>query len=153
MAAQLTRRDAIRTVAAVAGGAMVAGLPQSASAIEPIARGGGPKFKFSLAGYSYRDLFKANNKFAKEALTLEDFIEDCAKMGLEGTELTSYYFPKPLDKGDYLLGLRAKCFKLGLAVSGTAVGNDFCHPAGPQRTQQIQAVEDWIDVAAILGAR
>ncbi len=131
---------------------MVAGLPQSASAIEPIARGAGPKFKFSLAGYSYRDLFKPNNKFAKEALTLDDFVEDCAKMGLEGTELTSYYFPKPLDKGDYLLGLRAKCFRLGLAVSGTAVGNDFCHPAGPQRTQQIQAVEEWIDVAAILGA-
>ena len=53
---------------------------------------------------------------------------------------------------EYLLGLRAKCFKLGLAVSGTAVGNDFCHSPGPQRTQQIQSVKDWIDAAAILGA-
>jgi sugar phosphate isomerase/epimerase len=150
MAAQLSRRDLIRSAAAV-GGALALGVVRPATAIEPITRNGKPKFSFSLAGYSYRDLFKPNNKFAKEALTLDDFIDDCAKLGLEGTELTSYYFPKPLES-DYLLHLRAKCFKLGLAVSGTAMGNDFCHSPGPQRTQQIQAAKDWIDAAGILGA-
>ena len=63
--------------------------PARLPAIEPIERHGGPKFKFSLAAYSYRDLLTGKTP----QLTLDDFIDDCAKMQLEGTELTSYYFP------------------------------------------------------------
>jgi sugar phosphate isomerase/epimerase len=151
---KLTRRDAFKVGAVAAGAsaiAMALGDVKSAQAIEPIQRGGTPKFKFSLAGYSYRDLFKPNNKFSKEALTLHDFVSDCAKMQLEGTEPTSYYFPTPVT-GEYLVDLRRHCFRLGLDISGTAVGNDFCHPDGPERTKQIASVKQWIDHAAVLGA-
>ena len=41
---------------AVAGTAATALVPARLPAIEPIERHGGPKFKFSLAAYSYRDL-------------------------------------------------------------------------------------------------
>ena len=88
------RRAFLRDTALIAGGAVgtVAGalFPRPAAAIEPVQRNGTAKFKFSLAGYSYRDLLTGN----PPKLTLDDFIADCAKMGLEGTELTSYYFPK-----------------------------------------------------------
>jgi sugar phosphate isomerase/epimerase len=149
----LTRRRAIVSGAAAIVGAMGVAVirPRTAKSIDPVARSNGSKFKFSLAGYSYRDLFKPNNKFAKEALTLHDFASDCAKMQLEGTELTSYYFPSPVTN-EYLTDLRRHCFRLGLDVSGTAVGNDFCHPAGPQRDRQIASVKEWIDHAAVLGA-
>jgi sugar phosphate isomerase/epimerase len=125
------------------------GLPWAtrASAIEPITRNGAAKFKFSLAAYSYRDLLTG----ASPQLTLADFIDDCAKMGLDGTELTSYYFPTPANEG-YLLDLKQRCFRLGLDVSGTAVGNDFCFPAGKERDAQIAMVKEWIDRAAVLGA-
>jgi len=146
----LTRRRAMITGAA--GALAVAAMgAQKTRAIEPIARVGGSKFKFSLAGYSYRDLFKPNNKYAKEALTLYDFAGDCAKMQLEGTELTSYYFPTPVTN-EFLADLRRHCFRLGLDVSGTAVGNDFCQPAGEGRDRQIASVKQWIDHAAVLGA-
>ncbi|MEX2141755.1 MAG: sugar phosphate isomerase/epimerase family protein [Pirellulales bacterium] len=153
MSNSCTRREALITGAAtlVGGVAMKLGAPQRAEAIEPIARGGRPKFKFSLAGYSYRDLFKPNNRFAKEALTLHEFADDCAKMQLEGTELTSYYFP-PTVTNEYLTELRRHCFRLGLDVSGTAVGNDFCHPAGERRDREIASVKRWTDHAAVLGA-
>lgn len=118
----------------------------SAGAIEPLVRNGAAKFKFSLAAYSYRGLFKGEN-----ALTLNDFVSDCARFGLDGTELTSYYFPADTN-ADYLRALARHCFRLGLDVSGTAVGNDFGHPAGPERTKQIDGVKKWIDFAAILGA-
>jgi sugar phosphate isomerase/epimerase len=149
----LTRRRAVISGAAAIVGAMGVAVirPRTAKSIDPVARSNGSKFKFSLAGYSYRDLFKPNNKFAKEALTLHDFASDCAKMQLEGTELTSYYFPSPVTN-EYLTDLRRHCFRLGLDVSGTAVGNDFCHPAGPQRDRQIASVKEWIDHAAVLGA-
>ena len=146
MSSACTRREAFITA-----GVTLLGAAHSAKAIEPIARGGRPKFKFSLAGYSYRDLFKPNNKFAKEALTLHDFANDCAKMQLEGTELTSYYFPSPVTD-EYLAGLRRHCFRLGLDVSGTAVGNDFCHPPGQRRDREIASVKSWIDHSAMLGA-
>jgi sugar phosphate isomerase/epimerase len=126
---------------------VTAALASTASAIEPIPRNGQPKFKFSLAAYSYRDLLKADSV----KLTLTDFIDDCAKFGLEGTELTSYYFPKNTTP-EYLRTLRRQCFRLGLDVSGTAVGNDFGHPPGEKRSTEIANVKTWIEFAEILGA-
>ena len=122
-------------------------VPAQLWAIEPIERHGGPKFKFSVAAYSYRDLL--NGKTAETQL--DDFIDDCANMQLEGTELTSYYFPPDVDP-DYLRQIKNLTFRLGLDISGTAVGNDFCHPAGPKRDEQIALVKRWIDYAEILGA-
>lgn len=144
MHAPSSRRQFL-TSAAVATSA--AALAPVARAIEPIARTGKPKFKFSLAAYSYRDLFNAK----EDKLTLQDFINDCAKFDLEGTELTSYYFPSPITP-EYLRSLRKQCFQLGLDISGTAVGNDFGHPHGEKRAAEIEKVKRWIDHAEILGA-
>ena len=117
-------------------------------AIDPIKRNGEAKFKYSLAAYSYRNLLKGD----KAELTLHDFIDDCAAFGLEGTELTSYYFPEKVT-AEYLLGLKEHCFRLGLSISGTAVGNDFGHPTGdPKRQEQIDYVKTWVDYAAVMGA-
>jgi sugar phosphate isomerase/epimerase len=141
---QSTRRQFLGKTAA----GLAAGLAcRAAQAIEPIKRDGKSFFKFSLAAYSYRDLLTA--KPAK--FTLDDFIGDCAKMGLDGTELTSYYFP-PDPSGEYLRHLKQLCFQLGLDVSGTAVGNDFCHPPGKQRDAEIRDVKRWVDHAQTLGA-
>lgn len=139
-----TRRTFLgATGAALAGGA----LSRPAAAIEPIQRPGAAKFKFSLAAYSYRDLLAGENP----SLTLADFIDDCAKMGLDGTELTSYYFP-PNPTPEYLRELKRQTFRLGLDISGTAVGNDFCHPSGAERDKQIALVKQWVDRAELLGA-
>ena len=116
-------------------------------AIEPIARNGKPRFGFSLAAYSYRSLLKG--KPAK--LTMADFVDDCAKFQLDATELTSYYFPAEVTD-EYIYGLKQHCFKQGLDISGTAVGNDFGHPEGEQRQAQIAHVKKWIDYAEKLGA-
>ena len=118
-----------------------------ARAIEPIRRNGVPRFKFSLAAYSYRDLLTGN----APRLTLADFIADCAKLGLDGTELTSYYFPKTVTP-EFLRGVKKQCFELGLDISGTAVGNDFGMRDTAKRQEQIAMVKRWVDYAEILGA-
>ncbi|MEX2113302.1 MAG: sugar phosphate isomerase/epimerase family protein [Pirellulales bacterium] len=142
------KRSALTSAAALTGW-YAGGGGATAHAIEPIQRNGHSFFKFSLAAYSYRDLLNA--KSPESRLTLEDFIADCAKMNLQGTELTSYYFPEnPTD--EYLCSLKQLCFRLGLDVSGTAVGNDFCFPPGEERDRQIADVKRWIDRAAVLGA-
>ncbi|MGD9645922.1 MAG: sugar phosphate isomerase/epimerase family protein [Pirellulales bacterium] len=124
----------------------IVGAPR-ATAIEPIQRQGEPAFRFSLAAYSYRDLLAGK----QSKMTMEDFVVACAKLPLEGTELTSYYFPKEITP-DYLRGLKQLCFRLGLDISGTAVGNEFCLPPGAKRDEQIAHVKRWIEYAEILSA-
>jgi sugar phosphate isomerase/epimerase len=74
-----------------------------------------------------------------------------ADMALDGVEPTSYYFP-PNVNVDYLNRLKLHDFTLGLDVSGTAVGNNFCLPPGPERDEQIASVLRWIDRADALNA-
>jgi sugar phosphate isomerase/epimerase len=143
----LLGHTAIATAAA-ASGLAAALCPRRGSAIEPIARDvTKPKYKLTLAGYSYRKLLTGQDP----ECTLEDFVRDCAKFGLEGTEPTSYYFPQPVTD-EYLCQLKATAFRLGLSISSTAVGNNFCLPPGEARDQQIADVKKWIDHASVLGA-
>lgn len=130
---------------AAAGAGVIHATP--ARAIEPIARTPGSHFKFSLAAYSYRDLLKGKTP----KLTLKAFVEDCAKFGLDGTELTSYYFP-PNPSREFLRQIKAYAFCRGLDVSGTAVGNDFCFPPGKRRDAEIANVKRWVEYADMMDA-
>lgn len=142
---KLNRRQLLQLSAASA--ALVAGKNSLGSAPDKVQRNGTPKFKFSLAAYSYRSLLSGK----EPKLTMSDFIADCAKFGLEGTELTSYYFPNPSSK--YLRQLKRESFLLGLSISGTAVGNDFGHPKGSaKRQEQIAHVKRWVDHAEVMSA-
>jgi len=142
----IARRDFLRAAAVGSAGVLLSS-PGLATAIEPIQRPGTPNFLFSLAAYSYRNLLQG-----KEAsMTLSDFARDAADMGLDGVELTSYYFPTPITPA-YLRNLKGECFRLGLDVSGTAVGNDFGLREGPGREQAIAQVKQWAEYAEMLGA-
>jgi sugar phosphate isomerase/epimerase len=141
------RRFISNTAAATFSACGMGAFAHRTAAIEPIKRNGSPRFKFSLAAYSYRDLLMGNSP----KLSLADFVDDCAKMNLDGTELTSYYFPEPATN-DYFCNLKQQCFRLGLDVSGTAVGNDFGFPPGDAREEQIASVKRWIEHAEVLGA-
>ena len=157
--ANTNRRGFLSTAAAAAAGLATSSLVDernAARAIAPVARLEGAKFKFSLAAYSYRNFLvnyrgKEVAKPKAETLTLEQFITDAAKFACDGVELTSYYIP-PDASPEYLRSLKAQCFKLGLDVTGTAVGNDFTAPAGEKRDSEIALVKRWVDNAEILGA-
>lgn len=149
MTQRMERRRFLRQSVQILGaaGCAATGLPRLAAAIGPIERVGEPQFKLSLAAYSYRRLLEGDNP----TLKLADFIDDCARFGLQGTELTSYYMPEqPSD--DYLSGLKAQAFRLGLDISGTAIRNELCYPAGEQRSAELEHVKRWIDYAEKLDA-
>src|SRR5262249_19710511 len=71
---------------------------------------------------------------------------------LDAVEPTSYYFPDPVTP-EYLHQLRRRAFLLGLGISGTAVGNIFTHPPGPQLDKEIAHVKQWVDQAVGRSAR
>jgi sugar phosphate isomerase/epimerase len=132
----------------------LAAAPTLLRAAEPIARTGRPFFKLSLAAYSFDRHLPRNwprPRASEDSMSLMDFVDFCAQMDLDGAELTSYYFPAEITP-TYLLSLKERCFRLGLDVSGTAIGNDFCVAEGPEREFQLEMTRRWIDYAAEIGA-
>ena len=152
----MQRRDFIRsTVAAASLGGLLAAeenAVRAASAPVPGAslvkdRVDGSSLQLSLAAYSFRRELSGK----KPTMTLERFVDYCAEQELQATELTEYYFR---DKSPgYICALRRRACVNGLAISGSPLGNDFCHPPGPARDKQIAHVKAWIDVAALLGSQ
>ncbi len=118
-----------------------------AGAIPPIGRTRPSHLKLSVAAYSYRQYLTSK----PPTMDLFGFVDLAADMGLDAVEPTSYYFPANVDEA-YLGRLKLHAFKLGLDISGTAVGNNFCKPPGADREKEIAHVRRWIDLAAALDA-
>lgn len=132
--------------AALAAAAPLA-LSRTARAIDPIGRTRPSHLKLSVAAYSYRDSLAG----PKKSMDMFDFVDLAADMALDAVEPTSYYFPPDAD-ADYFHRLKQHAFLLGLDISGTAVGNNFCLPPGPERDEQLALVRTWVDRAAELDA-
>ena len=116
-----TRRQFLH--GSLAAGTALAVGAGSAPAIEPIRRAGKSHLKLSIAAYSFNRHLNLKGK-SKPTMNLDDFIDFAVAQNLEAVELTAYYFPRTTP--DYLAHLKGKCTRLGLDVSGTAVGNNFC---------------------------
>ena len=136
-----------RSAVALAG---LAAARPAAAMIGPLGRTRPSHLKLSLAAYSLRDHLQAKDG-NKPRMDLFGFVEYAADRGIDGVELTSYYFPPDVTP-DYLHRLKQRAFALGLDVSGTSVGNDFCLPPGPKRDATMALVRTWVDRAADLDA-
>jgi sugar phosphate isomerase/epimerase len=133
----------------VAGAGLALGT-SAVRAIDPIKRSGKAPLKLSLAAYSFNRQLRLNAK-PKPEMTLDDFIDFAADTGLPAVELTQYYFPKTTT--EYLAHLKGKCTRLGLDVSGTAVGNDFCVADPLAMYRQIETVKRWVEHTSRLGGK
>jgi sugar phosphate isomerase/epimerase len=100
--------------------------------------------RLGCCAYSYRDLLKGGE------WTLEEFVRTCCELGLDGVELTSYYFPTT--ERPYLNDLKRCCAELGLHIAGTAVGSNFCKADAAERHEQVEMTKEWINHSAVLGA-
>jgi sugar phosphate isomerase/epimerase len=52
----------------------------------------------------------------------------------------------------YLNDLKRRAFKLGIAITGTGVRNNFAQADKEKRAADVQLAKDWIEVAAKIGA-
>lgn len=139
----LSRRQFLATGAGLTAAGRLA-------AIEPIPRPGSSHLKVSLAAYSFNKLLDLR-KGAAPQMTLERFAELAAQWGLDAIEATAYYFPETTPA--YLAKLKGHCTRLGLDISGAAVGNNFCVPEADKLKQQIADVKAWTEHASRLGAK
>ncbi len=100
--------------------------------------------KLSCAGYTFDTYFR------KKGLTLEQYVDVCADMRLDGVELTQYYFPETGNA--YLNRLKRQLLRRGLAVAGAAIGGSFCLASPDERKQHIAFTKEWLDISLRLGA-
>jgi sugar phosphate isomerase/epimerase len=142
----MNRRSFIRNSALV--------LPGTLLGRGPVERTGSPNLKLSLAAYSFRNQFKwfknRRNKNGGE-MTLHHFVDYCANQRIPAAEITTYFF-EPEVREDALLGLRLHAQNRGVALSGTAIGNNFSIGKGLLLDKQISETKAWIDKTALLGA-
>jgi sugar phosphate isomerase/epimerase len=128
-----------------------------AGAIEPFARKGSARLMSGLAAYSLRQYFLGDLQRrvapapAEKGIDIFGFIDFCAELGCDATELTGYFLPKDLT-GDVLQRIRRHAFLRGIAISGTAIANEFISGTKEERAAQIGHVKQWIDHAVRLGA-
>jgi sugar phosphate isomerase/epimerase len=106
------------------------------------------RMKLSIAAYSFRDTLPHDGK--KGTITLLDLCDMAAGWGLDAIEPTAYYFES--EEKEYLHALKRKAFLLGLDISGTAVGNNFCHIDEAKHREQIDYTKRWIDHAVEFSA-
>lgn len=138
-----------REFLATAAGSGLA-LAMGASAMQPIQRSGPAVLKLGLAAYSLRQYLTAAAG-TQGAIDLIGFLDYCKKIGVGGAELTSYYFPTEVTL-QYLNALKRHAHMAGLTISGGAIRNDYCQPAGEKLNADMAHTEQWINHYAELGA-
>jgi sugar phosphate isomerase/epimerase len=143
-----TRRQFFQST--LAAGAGLAWSIGSTGAIEPIVRSGKSRIRLSIAAYSYRKYLDLKIK-PKPPMTLDDFIDQAAAMELDAVEPTAYYFAETTPA--YLAHLKGHCTRLGLDVSGTAVGNNFCRSDPAKLKAEIASVKQWVEHTSRLGGK
>lgn len=125
-------------------------------AAEPLRPAGKARLIPSLAAYSLRQFFtgELQKRIAPEpqerGIDLFGFIDYCATLGC-AAELTGYFLPKDLS-GDVLQRIRRHAFLRGVAISGSAIGNNFALPLGSARDAEIAKAKEWIDSSVKIGA-
>lgn len=144
------RRQALKLLAS--GSASALAIP-SASAQQPPLRIR-PRIKgLSMTTYSMKPHMRWWwGKETEGKLEIADFLEYAAQQGLDGVELTSYFFKDPVVNSD-LHEIKRRAYLLGLNITGGAMGNNFSHPPESDVTkEQMAYFQKWVDHFATLGA-
>ncbi|MEN8228430.1 MAG: sugar phosphate isomerase/epimerase family protein [Bacteroidota bacterium] len=102
----------------------------------------------ALNAYSF------NKPLLDGRMSLEELFRLARKTGFAGVDLTAYYiqgYPEvPEDK--VLFKIKKMAFRLGLAISGTGVRNNFALSNPIEHADNIDLVKQWIVAASKLGA-
>ena len=134
-----TAAPAVIVAPALAHGAQFA-TPMSMATGTPA----GPRLLTGCCAYSYSKLLKAGE------MTMEDVIRKAVELGIDGVDMTAYWF-KSTDPA-YLASLRHLAFKNGVCFSGAATGASTVQAEASKRAQVLEEIKKWIDVTESLGA-
>lgn len=148
----LDRRRLLRT--ALIAPFVAKGLSARAFELPSIPRVGGPYLKPALNVYSFLEPLNANLKDPKTGIDLFGVCEFAANLNIDAVDLTGYFFPgyPKAPDASFLNRIKRHTHRLGLDISGTGVRNDFATADKDVREAGVKLTQEWIEVAARLGA-
>ncbi|MDD2431415.1 MAG: sugar phosphate isomerase/epimerase [Firmicutes bacterium] len=87
----------------------------------------------------------------KKEISFKEWIRLCGEhFRLDGVELLSSHFES--EEPEYLLDIKNLCTELGLTISCVSAENNFTTADEEELSKEIEKVNAWIDIAALLGA-
>ncbi|MBN3520254.1 sugar phosphate isomerase/epimerase [Algoriphagus lutimaris] len=138
------RRNIVRSLALTP---LVVGThsPFTNSSIKPLTQ---TRIQYSINAYSF------NSQLRNGEMTFLDMMEFAAEIGMNGVDLTGYYFDSYPDvpQNSELFQLKKKALELGLNISWTGVRNNFVNPDAAGRAADRELIRKWLTVSSSLGA-
>ncbi|MCK5692124.1 MAG: sugar phosphate isomerase/epimerase, partial [Bacteroidales bacterium] len=100
-----------------------------------------------LNAYSFNSLLRSGE------MSLEQLFRFTKDTGFQGVDLTAYYIPGYPDvpADEVLYKIKRMAFRMGLALTGTGVRNNFTLADPERRKQEKQLVRNWVIAASKLG--
>jgi L-ribulose-5-phosphate 3-epimerase len=120
--------------------------PLAAAALNaaPETAAGKGRLRSAICAYSYR------NELGKKSMSYEDLVRKASEWGVEGLDLTVYWFPSTEDS--FLLPLKRLAYRAGVELYSISVRTNMCQPTADLQQKEITELRKWIDVAGKLGA-
>jgi sugar phosphate isomerase/epimerase len=128
------RRSFLATLPVAAAPAFPAPAPPSNKA----------RLRSAICAYSFRDAL------GKKTMTYDDLVHLAVETGVDGLDLTVYWFPST--GADFLMPLRRLAYRNGVEIYSISVRTNMCQPTPELRDKELADVKKWVDVAAALGA-
>lgn len=132
----MRRRDLLGMAPALAGVAALGGAAR--------AKARPARFRTAICAYSFRKELKEGS------LAYKDLVAMAVEQNIDGLDLTVYWFPNTGD--EFLLGLKNFAYRNGVEIYSISVRTEMTRPTAEERSQEVEGIKKWVDVAAKLGA-
>lgn len=126
----MKRRDLLKTLPLLSAAALTARTP---------------RLKTAICAYSFRDAL------GKGALSYEDLVDMAVDSGVDGLDLTVYWFPEQ-GRDAFLGSLRRKAYVNAVEIPSIAIRSNLCKENSRDQQQEAAWLMHWVDVANRLGA-
>jgi sugar phosphate isomerase/epimerase len=129
------RRHFLQTLPAAAAVPLAAAPPPSSSK---------SRLRSAICAYSYREALGG------KTMTYDDLVNIAVENGVDGLDLTVYWFPST--GPEFINPLRRLAYRNGVEIYSISVRTNMCQPTPELREKELADVKKWIDVASALGA-
>jgi L-ribulose-5-phosphate 3-epimerase len=102
------------------------------------------RFRSAICAYSFRAQLESG------AMKYDDLVHLAVDQGIDGLDLTVYWFPNTSD--EFLLPLRNLAYRNGVEIYSISVRSEMTRPTPELRASEADSIRKWVDVAAKLGA-
>jgi L-ribulose-5-phosphate 3-epimerase len=139
----MNRRDVLKSFSIAAAAGVTAGAAPAPA--QKLVVPGKSRIRTAICAYSYREAL------AKKTMTYEDLVDVAVDNGIDGLDLTVYWFPETgVDK--FLLSLRRKAYLSGVELTSISIRTECCQKDVEARKKEAAWISQWVDIADRVGA-